>query len=54
MGGKLVEMVDSVFARKVVVLVVLVVVSPLTNVKIGTLMWAHCASNIKIEKEVVQ
>ena len=52
MGGKLVEMVDSVFARKVVVLVV--VASPLTNVKIDTLMWAHCASNINMEKEVVQ
>ena len=45
-------MVDSVFARKVVVLVV--VASPLTNVKIDTLMWAHCASNINMEKEVVQ
>ena len=51
MGGKLVEMVDSVFARKVVSVVV---ASPLTNVKIDTLMWAHCASNINMEKEVVQ
>ena len=53
MGGKLVEMVDSVFARKVVVVLV-VLASPLTNIKIDTLIRAHCASNINMEKEVVQ